>query len=377
MSQSKELQDILAALDQAGKPRVLATVIEARGSTYRRAGARLLILGDGTLVGGLSGGCLEIDILARSEDITADGRPTVVTYDHSSDVDLVFGLALGCNGVIRVLIEPLPGGEPPAYLRAIQTSLALRQAMALAVVVGCSDDLGHRPGERLWIGADIAIGGALARSAYAECIIDDAREVLNSGRSELKTYGSDAGELEIFIESVRPPPSLIIFGAGHDAIPLADLGKRLGWHITVVDGRPAFVSRERFPMADEVRLCRAEAVPNEISLQETGAAVVMNHHYHHDRAILAHLLASPVPYVGVLGPRERTRKMLEELDRDGLGFDQTRLSRLHGPAGLDLGAETPDQVALSIIAEILAVSSGRSGAPLKYREAPIHEPPVF
>ncbi|WP_434111096.1 XdhC family protein [Methylocaldum sp. GT1TLB] len=373
MSQSKELQDILSALKDGTKPRALATVIEARGSTYRRAGARLLILEDGSTVGCVSGGCLEADICARSEDIAADGRPAVVTYDHTSDADLVFGLALGCNGVIRVLVEPLLQGEIPAYLQAVENSLGSRRPLAVAVVVGCGGDLRHRSGERLWIGADNTIGGELGQSPYAERIVDDARMVLSSGRSELKTYGSGSGELEIFVEAIRPPLALIIFGAGHDAIPLADLAKRLGWDVTVVDGRPAYAARERFPMADEVRLCRADAVANEISLEGAGAAVVMNHNYHHDRAILAHLLHSPVSYIGMLGPRKRTQKMLEELAQDGLSLDEARLGRLHGPVGLDIGAETPEQVALSIIAEILAVSSDRSGAPLKYREAPIHD----
>jgi xanthine dehydrogenase accessory factor len=371
MSQSKELQDILAALKDGGKPRALATVIEAKGSTYRRAGARLLILEDGSTVGGISGGCLEADICVRSEDIAADGRPTIVTYDHTSDADLVFGLALGCNGVIRVLVEPLFGGAIPDYLQAIENSLALRQPAVVAVVVGCVGDP-HLLGERLWIGADNTIGGELGKNAYAERIVGDARAVSVSSRSELKTYGVSSGEFEVFIETVQPPLALTIFGAGHDAVPLAELAKRLGWHVTVVDGRPAYATHERFPAADDVRLCRAEAVPNEMSLERTGAAVVMNHNYHHDRAILAHLLNSPVPYIGMLGPRKRTQKMLAELAQDGLSVDETRLSRLYAPIGLDIGAETPEQVALAIVAEILAASSNRSGAPLKYREAPIH-----
>ncbi|HYE36374.1 XdhC/CoxI family protein [Methylocaldum sp.] len=372
MSQSKELQDILAALKDGGKPRALATVIEARGSTYRRAGARLLIFEDGSMVGGISGGCLEADIFARSEEIAAKGRPVVVTYDHTSEADLIFGLALGCNGVIRILVEPLLDRSLPDYLRVLENSLGLRQPAVVAVIVRSDGNLSSEPGERLWLCADNTIGGELGQNPSAERIVDDARAVLDSGRSELKTYRDDSGELEVFVEAVQPPLALTIFGAGHDAIPLADLAKRLGWHVTVVDGRPAYVAPERFPTADAVRLCRAEAVPNEIALDESGAAVVMNHNYHHDRAILAHLLRSPVRYIGMLGPCKRTQKMLEELAQDGSNFEETQLNRIHGPVGLDIGAETPEQVALSIIAEILAVSSSRSGAPLKYREAPIH-----
>ncbi len=193
------------------------------------------------------------------------------------------------------------------------------------------------------------------------------------GRSELKTYRSDSGELEVFIEAIRPPLSLIIFGAGHDAVPLADLAKRLGWQVTVVDGRPAHAARERFPMADDMRLYRAEAAPHEVSPAGVRAAVVMDHHYHQDRSILAHLLRSPVPYIGVLGPRKRTHKMLDELAQGGLSRGEAQLGRLYAAVGLDIGAETPEQVALSIVAEILAVSSERSGAPLEYREAPIHD----
>jgi xanthine dehydrogenase accessory factor len=372
MSQGKELQDIFAAL-RAGGALALATLFEARGSTYRRPGARFLVAAGGRTAGGVSGGCLEADLAAHAGQAAASGEPRIVTYDQTSDADGVFGLSLGCNGLIRVLVEPLPGGGSPEYLRFLETQLAQREPAAVAVVVRYEGRLPYRVGDRLWMTADGRLEGPLAGGPYAQRIAVDAMRLLGVGaeRSLLKGYPCDASGLEVFIEAFQPPLSLVIFGAGHDAVPLAELAAGLGWRTTVVDHRPAYATRERFPAAT-VRLCRPEAVPEDIGLDAETAAVVMNHHYPHDKTILAKLLESPVRYIGLLGPRRRTEKMLAEFEAEGRVWDPARLARLHAPVGLDIGAETPGQVALAIVAEILAATTGRPGGLLKDRAAPIH-----
>jgi xanthine/CO dehydrogenase XdhC/CoxF family maturation factor len=182
----------------------------------------------------------------------------------------------------------------------------------------------------------------------------------------------DDEERKILIEVVRPPPRLLVFGAGPDAVPVVRIASELGWDVIVVDWRPAHARRESFPEASDVVLCEAERVGEHVEADEGSAALVMTHHYLHDRSLLRFLLPSPVRFIGVLGPRKRTELLLGELEEEGASFTPAQLERLHGPAGLDIGAESPEQIALALIAEIQAVLAGRSGGWLCQRKGPIH-----
>lgn len=335
----KELQAIIRALrSSVAGDTVLATLAAVEGSSYRRPGARLLVCADGTKIGSISGGCLEEDVLVRAGRVLASGRAETAVYDTTSENDLVWGVGLGCHGIVRVVLEKLP--PRPAWAEVLAENLAARRSTPLAIV--------HRADDSSRLGTRLA--------------------------SDFPAR-PEPGE-EVFRQIIAPPPALAIFGAGDDAQPLVRLAKELGWQVTVADPRPAFASPTRFPNADRLVVAGAKdlaarvyALPDD----SANAAVVMTHHYVHDVPLLRTLLPRPLAYVGLLGPRKRAEKILADLAREGFTPEPTMVSRLHAPVGLDLGADGPDEVALAIVAEIQAVLAGRDARPLRERARPIHE----
>jgi xanthine/CO dehydrogenase XdhC/CoxF family maturation factor len=320
-----ELSRLLAALDAAaGQPAALATLVQVEGSSYRRPGARLLLLPDGTSFGSISGGCLEEDVRARAAAVLVSGQPTCVTYDTTAENDLVWGTGLGCQGVVRILIERLPAPRP-AWVDTLRANLTARRDTTLIV----------------------GPGGTRLADATAPA----------------------AGDL---VETIPAPPALLICGAGDDAQPLARLAHELGWTVTVADARPAYVTAERFPAA-QARLCAPlDALAARLPVAARTLAVVMSHRFADDRAFLRALLPQPLAYLGQLGPRARTERLLAELAANGFTPDPAALARLHAPVGLDLGGTTPETVSLAILAEMQATLTGRSPVPLRHRPGPIH-----
>ncbi len=373
----KELRDILDAVVEVrrqGERAALATVVKVRGSTYRRPGARMLLRPDGTMVGSISGGCLEGDILEKARPVLAGGTPRLATYDMTSDDDIVWGLGLGCNGVVYVLIEPLPAGGPADPMAFLDECLSHERVGVMATVFRVEGHLGAHVGDRWMVRGDGQLwGSTLQDPALSEALRPDVDEARQTGRSRVRTYTLPDGEAEVFIEVVQPPVPLVVFGAGHDAIPVVRFAKALGWRVTVVDSRPAYATRDRFPEADEVVLAHPEDVPGSVRLDERTFAVVMTHNYLQDLKLLEVLLPSPVRYLGVLGPRSRTDKLLGDLRAKGRAPSEAQLGRLYSPVGVDIGAETPEEIALSILAEIQAVLAGRSAGLLRDRKGPIHE----
>lgn len=331
----KELPAIVRALlAPASGDSILATLVSAEGSSYRRPGARMLVTPAGDRVGSISGGCLEEDVLARAGQVRTSGRAETVTYDTTSENDLVWGVGLGCHGVVRVLLERVPA--QPAWAVVLGENLSARRPTKLAVVHGPagSADLGTR-----LAGESLAIGRAAA---------------------------------EVFVETIEPPPALAIFGAGDDAQPLARLAHELGWRVTVADPRAAFATAARFPSADALVVGPATELGSRVALDNGTAAVVMTHHYVHDVPLLRQLLPQPLAYLGLLGPRKRAEKILADLTREGFAVTPETCARLHAPVGLDLGATAPETVALSIVAEIQAKLAMRDARPLRERTRPIH-----
>jgi xanthine dehydrogenase accessory factor len=267
----------------------------------------MLITSKGWIAGSVSGGCLESDVVRIAQEKTAQG-PALVEYDSTSDADILWGFGLGCNGIVRVLLERISKSDN--LIERIAANRLARVESSVSTVIS----EGPRLGERF--------------------------------------FGLEAPEdsLEWFHERISPPLAITIFGAGHDAIPLVNLAKSQGWHVTVVDARTAYALPERFPLADRLIVSTAESAAGELLLEPAGAAVLMNHHYETDLAALRVLAKSPVGYIGVLGPRRRTERLIAELDLTG-----PVLERIHGPVGLDIGAEGPDQIALAIAAEIQSV----------------------
>lgn len=355
----------------AGRPAALATLVRTTGSSYRRAGARALVLADGTLVGGISGGCLEQDVALRAREMLDAGKPSLLHYDTGADDDRLFGLNVGCGGQLEVLVEPLESGAAELLGRLADLEKERRRAI-LATVLEPANALG----ERLLLGADGALLQSTLRAAELQAAtLAAAREALArpAGALWVRLASADGAEpAEIFLERIDPPQALLLFGSGFDVDPLAAFGRALGCEVVVVDTRGSEAALARFAAAHRTLAAPgAKAAAESLAglLDEHAAALVMNHHYHHDRDLVRELLATPVGYLGLLGPQSRGRRLLAELRDANPALDTTRV---FSPVGLDLGADTPEKVALSILAEILAVLAGRQGGFLRDRATPIH-----
>jgi xanthine dehydrogenase accessory factor len=331
----KELQAIIDRLMATEAPsRVLATLVAVEGSSYRRAGARRLFGPGGECTGSISGGCLEEDISAQARAVAQTGCARLAVYDTTSENDLIWGTGAGCHGVVRVLLEPLP--TRPAWAAQLAANLRAGQSTDLAVVWQSPDGAG--------------LGTALAG----------------------ERPGPAAGT-KVFRQTVHPAPTLFVFGAGDDAAPLVRGANELGWRVVVADPRPALATAARFPGAHALVVAPAEALVARAAPGPGACAVVMTHHYVHDAPVLRDLLGRPLAYLGLLGPRPRADRILADLAAAGLAITTAQRARLRAPVGLDLGADAPEEVALSILAEIQAVLGGRDARPLRERTKPIHE----
>jgi len=369
-----ERQNIIEAYWQASAENVrvaLATVVRVEGSAYRRPGARMVITETGRTTGVVSGGCLEGDVREHAARAMRTGRPTLVKYDTTADDEMVWGLGLGCQGIVHVLIEP--ASDHTDYLvRFLEACSKSQDRAAFATVIRSEGVAEVALGSRLFLypdGVSESFAGA-REDGITQRILSDLHTAVRSGVSSVARYGADA-VVETFIEVVEPQVPLVIFGAGADVPPLVEMARQLGWHTTVVDTHARSRSLERFANADAVILCRPEEVGARVTLTESTAVVIMTHNYIHDAEVLNTLFNKPARYVGCLGPRRRTERLLSEVPYAfvvGTSF----LGHLHAPVGMDLGAETPSEIALSIAAEILAVLRGRSGGFLHSRRGSIH-----
>lgn len=372
----KELQDIVKAYGQAQKQGVqaaLATVVLVEGSAYRRAGARMLITDDGQLTGAISGGCLEGDALRKARLVMAQQQPMLVTYDTMDDDDAKLGVGLGCNGIIHILIEPIHPGNGNNPVELIGRALSKRQNAVLVTLFSLADRKAVQPGTCLLVAGEVY--STVADDGLRAALHQDALQVLSSGSSVTKTYFAGA-EYIGFIEYVKPVIALVIVGAGNDAIPLAQLAHVLGWEVTVVDGRANYARAERFPGVKQIIVAKPGQVLEHIHPDGLTAMVLMTHNYNYEIALLEQLLPLPLSYIGMLGPKKKLDRMLGELEDNGKHITPEQLQKVYGPVGLDIGSESPEEIALSIAAEVKAVLSGRKGYSLKQKAQAIHAPEV-
>jgi len=369
-----ELQAILEAFEssqKSGETTFLATVVKTQGSTYRQPGARMLITSTSRTVGAISGGCLEQDIFEHTKQRMHTGEPIVVTYDTTADEDIVWGLGLGCSGVVQVLIERLDVDSDCSPIAFLRECLRNEQLGILATVFSVEGAVRLKVGARLMLNPDDSVNTDIKEQNIAEAIALDAFSAKSIQQSTINKYQLSSGSAEVLIEVIQPLTHLIVFGAGYDAIPVARFAKELGWHVSVVDSRPDYATPKRFPMADNVIFTRPEAAQKLVFVDSRTVAVVMTHNYLHDLELLKTLLPSPLRYLGILGSKSRTERLLEDLRQVGFIANE-QLQRLYSPVGLDIGADTPEAIALSIVAEIQAVLAHRSGGLLRDRKEPIH-----
>jgi xanthine dehydrogenase accessory factor len=312
------LELLLERAPKASEPRVLATVVATAGSTYRKPGARMLLMADGSYIGLLSGGCLESDLQVHAQEVLDSGVPRAVEYDTRGPDDILFGVGAGCEGSMRILLEPAGA--------ASRAELALQTA------------------------------GRKSRQGDSAALI----MVHHAAQLPLGTYPADQPldatvRSHAFVQVIAPPPHLLICGAAPDAQPVAATARALGWRVTVVDHRPAYALAERFSGA-EVCIVAPRELRSRVELARCHAAVVMSHHLPSDEAYLRELAQADSPaYIGLLGPKARRARLAQEL-----GPVLDRLSaRLHGPVGIDIGAITPEAIALAIVSQIHAWLAGR------------------
>jgi len=375
----KEFRTILAEFDRTDlsqRKAALATVVKVSGSSYRSPGARMLITDDGRWTGSISGGCLEGDALRKARQVMASGKPLTVTYDTHEESNQNLGIGLGCNGIIDVLIEPIETAQQNNPIETFKDFINTRQPAALATIfaVHASENasLPAQPGEKLLITPDGDTLRNFESDQVSEIIKKDLKTTFQSRKSEAKTYTIDDIQVEVFLELIQPSIELIIFGGGFDARPVSQLAKTLGWQVTVTDECVAHIAPLFFPTADNLSLCNRQFIERDFPISPYTACILMSHNYEYDRDVLRTLLKTPTPYIGILGPRKRFDKMITEFEGLQITFTATDLHRIHSPIGLDIGAETPDEIALAIISEIQSKFAARSGGYLKYRTGPIH-----
>ncbi|HVF40289.1 MAG TPA: XdhC family protein [Gemmatimonadaceae bacterium] len=356
-----------AAADE--QPVVLATVVRVTGSSYGGVGARMVVRVDGTTVGVVSGGCLETDLADQARIAHQTGKPALVTYDTRADDDAAWGLGLGCNGMIEVLLEPLSPVEAAAVGRLLEQALAAQSACILATVINAEPLSPAMSSHVVFDGETITTTGDWGDRNLLKVLGAKVSEALAEGRRGLVR---EFGGVQVAFETVLPAVRLVICGSGPDVIPLVKLGSELGWYLTVVDHRPVeHAQAERFPDAIVVECRDASNLHETIRLTPRTGAVVMSHHFERDLEYVHSLLQSSVGYIGVLGPRARTERMIAELaSRSGDPLHGGE--RLFGPVGLDIGGDGPEAIALSIISEVSAVTSGRRGGHLRDRRSPLH-----
>jgi xanthine dehydrogenase accessory factor len=369
MSETAEVLEAISSFDAEGRKIALATIVGVTGSTYRRPGARLLVAEDGKMVGNLSGGCLEGEVHGVAQIVMESGESRLELYDLTADDEVVWGWGLGCNGAIEVFIEPAD--------KAVELAGAIRRAIdeerpVVAATVLESSAPGVEPGARLLVEANGSFDGTLGRDADDQAIAAESLRSLAAGETVAREVALSEGTARIFFESIEPPPRLMICGAGHDSIPVAAVAAGLGWRVVVVDDRESLLNSERFPGAQTFVNCPPAEVAAAANVDERTYVVVMSHNYLRDKDYLRALYGSRAAYVGMLGPKARLERLLSDLATEGVTPTDEELARIHGPAGLDIGAEGPEEIAAAIVAEIMALARGRRAGFLRDRNEPIH-----
>jgi xanthine dehydrogenase accessory factor len=374
MNELQAICDAAAQLEALGEQAILATVVSVQGSTYRRPGARMLVTPAGKRIGSVSGGCLESDVARKAWQLTQDNPSAILTYDSRTEEDGPWSLGLGCNGRIDILVQRLSEQDHALFCLLARSSID-RRTIIVATVHDADSGSNIPLGARVILNEQLDVLSDPARVTDAfPALAGDAMRALEVSRNTNLQYQLPAGRVRVLLEVIEPPPRLIVCGAGFDARPIVDAAKAVGWQVTVTDRRARFATADHFPSADQVLVCPPEELVLRTRPDARSAAVIMHHSYADDLAALRALLGSPVRYIGLLGPKQRHDRLLADLQAECVSPTPAQLARLYGPVGLNLGAETPDEIAVAIVAEILATSSLRRGGHLRDQAQPIHDP---
>lgn len=371
-----ELQRLLTAYDQQRNTKnacALATVTEVEGSSYRRPGARMLVTDNGQLTGSVSGGCLEGDALRRARRVMLTGNSETIIYD-STDIeeDLQHGAQLGCEGTIHILLEPIDYQDLNNPVELLRKTSRQDHPVVLITILSAKNSIQNLSGKRILISDNQQDQFDFTGDQFSDRqILNDALSVLNSGNSSTQNYLIGEDTARLFMEVILPAPQLTIYGAGNDAQPLARLAVGLGWRVHIADGRAPQATVQRFPEAETVQVVKLADLQNHQFC--VGYAVLMSHNYHYDFAVLQQLASyNPVNYIGILGPRKKTDRLLDDLQKNGIVLNEDESQRLYGPVGLNIGAETAEEIAVAIMAELLAIKHKAKAGFLRELDGPIH-----
>ena len=368
MKEFKTIIDTYQKVDFEQRKAALATVVQVKGSSYRSPGARMLMLDNGTWVGSISGGCLEGDALRKARQVILSKTPRTVTYDTTNDDDNKLGIGLGCNGIIDILIEPIDHSTENNPITEIQTLLSFGDYGAIATVFESGENPEIHVGEKYILKPD---GSVLCENGALKKLVEsDLEKSLASKKSQIKSY--ENGSIQAFVEVIQPEVDLLIFGGGFDAKPVTELASVLGWKVTVSDECVAHLIPINFPKADQMVACQRDYVSKEFTITPFTAIVLMSHNLNYDKQVILEIINSEASYIGILGPKKRAEKLIAHLEENNIEVTPEIQQKLHYPIGLDIGAETPDEIAVSIIAEIQAKFNNRTGGFLKYRSGSIH-----
>ncbi|GAB1817407.1 XdhC family protein [Herbidospora sp. RD11066] len=343
----------------------LATVVGTFRSAPRQPGAAMAVLGD-EAVGSVSGGCVEGAVYELAQEVVASGRPVLQRYGVSDDD--AFAVGLTCGGIIDIFVEPVSRDDYPE-LGEIAASIEKRVPVAVATILSGPGRAGAR--RVVW---NDHVSGSLGSARLDAAVDDDARGMLAQGATGVRRYGRSGerrlDDLQVFVQSFAPPPKMLVFGAIDFAAAVARVGKFLGYHVVVCDARPVFATSKRFPDADEVVVKWPHDYLSHAAVDERTVICVLTHDPKFDVPLLEVALRTPAAYVGAMGSRRTHDDRMARLRE--IGLTEAELSRLRSPIGLDLGARTPEETAVSIAAELIQLRWGGSGRPLTTTEGRIH-----
>ncbi len=365
MKEIKAIIEKYHSIDFTKNKAALATVVRVEGSSYRRTGARMLITDSGDWIGGISGGCLEGDALKKAKFAMAQNMPAIVTYDTTDDDPFQIGVGLGCNGIIDVLLAPLNFQDINNQVLTLQQCLESREPNVVITIIKIKGDFKNIQLGEVFIYKN---GNDFPLTFISTNVISDIQICLKKEKSESKTYQCLEGEIQIFIEVIIPATHLIVYGGNYDIYPMVKLAKEVGWKVSVVCN-PLKVHKSLFEIADNVV---DKEKSEEIEIDPFTVALLMAHDYETDFKNMRNLLKTSIKYIGMLGPKKRTDKMFLKLLEEKNPVSEADLDRIATPVGLDIGATNPEEIAISIIAEIKTFFTKRTGQRLKYRVGAIY-----
>ncbi len=368
MKEINAIVDAWKTVDPAATKAAIATVVRVEGSSYRRTGARMLVLDDGTYLGGISGGCLEGDALRRAQKAIALDKSSLITYDTSQNDGHEIGVGLGCNGIIDVLFTPLQTYANSQHQLAFLERVRNTREPRVLITITKSDQIPEALGAMYLYEDENTFLPPFISDAVKPVLLKDIKKTLEAGSSETVDYEDEINRIRIFIEIISPAIHLIIYGSNHDIYAMAKTAKEVGWLVTLVTNTSK-AGKNLFQVADHVLNNKLQEQP---IIDAFTAIILMAHDYNTDYNNLQSLIHSRAPYLGLLGPRKRSEKMFRTLEEEGRPLSAEQMSRIYSPAGLDIGAATPEEIAISIIAEIKSSFAGREGMSLRLRQGTIY-----